>query len=567
MMAEVKWYQCRGRRKHGSWLVGLGLFLLVGLISHQAWAEMPKATAWGMSTRAGVTRIVVGFTASPDYAIRPNIQDGKDGMTQYALTVDVAAKKAELQDRKLTRDVKLGLIQAITTTEKRRGITISLLLNAPVTVRQHFIIPPPSKAELAKEKPQPGAAKNAANGQKIWRLVIDVAPTESEQFLAMGVMPSTRPLISSDPDGLESPAPEGNAAPRQPASGKAQAPAKEPALLKALEENSSDASQPPAHNTPPQGAKLTWSERLGLLATAEFWQDAASMQWFANLFTEKSFLNPRNIAANAKEWLLALLDSVQGKSTPSLSPSSLTETQEIVDDPMRLIPIALDPGHGGADPGAVGADNTLEKHVTLQYAQEIKSILEATGKYRVIMTRNDDSFLRLRERVALARADNAILMVSLHADSWSNPDVYGAALYTLSDSATDSEAAKLASKENKSDILAGVNAKSVPAEALSSLVDLAQRDANRHSVALARYILAEMKGQIRLARRPYRAAGFAVLTAPDMPSVLIELGYLSNPTERSRINNPSLKRQLSAAIARGIDNYVTQNHLTAASVK
>ena len=548
------------------------------LLAPAAQAEMPQALTWGTALRAGTTRIVVGFSSLPDYAIRPQIKDDKNGNTNYSLVLEVAAKKGKIEDRKLTTDLKQGVIKDISTKTQPNGIAIHIGLNAPVIVRQHFIIPAVSR--LSKEAAAAQGSNEITPEQKIWRVVIDIIPTESEKFLAMGVMPSSRPLISSESgigDGAES---DPNSVIGRAVGGHGQNSAKDQVELSVTneageEENipAFDPSLPPLNhgnnnpNSAPAQHSTSWGQKIGHIFSKQFWVDAASLQWLADLFADDGVLNPKNLGTMITGLYERSVSFVEGKTVPNLSPSALTENMHSQIDPLSLIPIAIDPGHGGADPGAIGGDKLLEKNITLDYAMDIKGILESYGKYRVIMTRKDDSFLRLRERVALARADNAVLMVSIHADSWNDPSKYGAALYTISESATDKEAATLAAKENKSDILAGVNVSSAPPVVVTSLIDLAQRDANRHSIALARYILTEMKTQIRMAPKPYRAAGFAVLTAPDLPSVLIELGYLSNPTERSRINNPLQRQKLATAIARGIDKYVTQNRITAASIK
>ncbi|MCX8505939.1 MAG: N-acetylmuramoyl-L-alanine amidase [Alphaproteobacteria bacterium] len=556
-------------------LMGIMVIVMVIGLAPMARAEMPQALTWGTALRAGTTRIVVGFSALPDYAIRPHIKDDKDGNTSYSLVLEAAAKKGKIEDRKLTTDLKQGLIKEISTKTQPNGIAIAIALNTPVIVRQHFIIPAISR--LSKEALAAQGADKIAPEQKIWRVVIDIIPTESEKFMAMGVMPSSRPMISSESDLGEGGESDPNSPIGQAVGGHGQNSSKEQVQLSVAHQKGDDNMSAPLdpslqkssreHNNAHEGKATSFRQKIGLIFTKQFWVDAASLEWFADLFADDGALNPKNLGTMFTGLYERSVSLVEGKTVPNLSPSALTENINPQIDPLSLIPIAIDPGHGGADPGAIGGDKSMEKNITLDYAMDIKGILESYGKYRVIMTRKDDSFLRLRERVALARADNAVLMVSIHADSWSDPGKYGAALYTLSESATDKEAATLAAKENKSDILAGVNISTAPPVVVSSLIDLAQRDANRHSIALARYILSEIKTQIRMAQHPYRAAGFAVLTAPDLPSVLIELGYLSNPTERSRINNPLQRKKLAAAIARGIDKYVTQNRITAASIK
>ncbi|HEX2116085.1 MAG TPA: N-acetylmuramoyl-L-alanine amidase [Alphaproteobacteria bacterium] len=218
--------------------------------------------------------------------------------------------------------------------------------------------------------------------------------------------------------------------------------------------------------------------------------------------------------------------------------------------------IVLDPGHGGVDPGALGANGTHEKDLTLAVARELRRQLEATGRYRVVMTRDDDVFVQLRERVNKARAADADLFLSIHADSIGSAQTRGASIYTLSETASDAEAAALAARENRADIIAGVDLSTENKDVASILIDLAQRETMNRSAALAHSLVAELGRDIQLLpSRPHRFAGFAVLKAPDVPSALIELGYLSNRQDESLLNRPQHRSKIAAAIVRAIDNH------------
>jgi N-acetylmuramoyl-L-alanine amidase len=221
--------------------------------------------------------------------------------------------------------------------------------------------------------------------------------------------------------------------------------------------------------------------------------------------------------------------------------------------------IVLDPGHGGVDPGAVGASGTHEKDVTLAIAREVRRQLEATGRYRVVLTRNEDMFVQLRDRVTQARNANADLFLSIHADSIGSAQTRGASVYTLSETASDAEAAALAARENRADIIAGIDLSVENKEVLSILIDLAQRETMNRSAVLAGSLVGELGQDIPLLpNRPHRFAGFAVLKAPDIPSVLLELGYLSNRQDEMLLTRPHHRAKIAAAVVRAIDGYFSR---------
>lgn len=217
--------------------------------------------------------------------------------------------------------------------------------------------------------------------------------------------------------------------------------------------------------------------------------------------------------------------------------------------------IVLDPGHGGKDPGAVGVSGVHEKTITLATARHVRAELKKLGRYRVMLTRDGDSFIRLRDRVAIARSVGAELFVSIHADALDATSVRGSSVYTLSEKASDAEAAALAERENKADLIAGVNLVDEAPDVATILIDLAQRETMNQSIRLARSVASEIGRSSRLLRRHHRFAGFAVLKAPDIPSILIELGFLSNASDEALLRRDSHQRQLARAIARGIHRY------------
>lgn len=218
--------------------------------------------------------------------------------------------------------------------------------------------------------------------------------------------------------------------------------------------------------------------------------------------------------------------------------------------------VVLDPGHGGIDPGATGrVKKSIEKNITLAMAKRLKKELLKTGRYKVVLTRERDVFVRLRGRIAKARAAGADLFISLHADSLDDRRVRGAAVYTLSEKASDKEAEALAAQENKADLIAGVDLSHNTKQVTDILIDLAQRETMNHSVRFARLLVSEMRKATRFLRKFHRFAGFAVLKAPDVPSVLVEMGYLSNAQDEAQLNRPRYQARLAKAITRGVDRY------------
>ena len=219
--------------------------------------------------------------------------------------------------------------------------------------------------------------------------------------------------------------------------------------------------------------------------------------------------------------------------------------------------IVLDPGHGGIDTGTHGLDGELEKDVVLTFATEVRDKLAQSGKYRVLMTRTDDTFVPLNERVRFARSHNASLFISIHADSLPKKEgqAEGATVYTLSEHASDAEAARLADDENKADVIAGVDLTAEPDDVANILVDLAQRETKTFSLKFAHSTVKEFKTIARLHKRPMKSAGFVVLKAPDVPSVLIELGYMSNRSDLNHLVSTEWRTKTATALAQAVDDF------------
>jgi N-acetylmuramoyl-L-alanine amidase len=240
--------------------------------------------------------------------------------------------------------------------------------------------------------------------------------------------------------------------------------------------------------------------------------------------------------------------------TASAAPPAAVPAPRRGDSEKRLV--VIDAGHGGIDPGTRGRRGILEKDLVLAVARDLRKALEATGNYRVQLTRDSDVFIPLRERVSIARAARADLFVSLHADSNDHADIRGASVYTLSEEASDREAATLAEKENMSDVIAGVDLTGENSPVASILIDLAQRDTMNRSVRFAERVLTVLpRATMVRPTSPHRSAGFAVLKAPDIPAVLIELGYLSSREDEAEMTKGAWRAKVAASLVVAIDSH------------
>jgi N-acetylmuramoyl-L-alanine amidase len=225
-------------------------------------------------------------------------------------------------------------------------------------------------------------------------------------------------------------------------------------------------------------------------------------------------------------------------------------------DDLRPV-VVLDPGHGGIDEGAHAPAGEAEKTVVLDFALMLRDKIERMGKYRVEMTRSDDTFVALADRVQIARVRRAQLFISLHCDALARGegDAQGATVYTLSDDASDTEAARLAETENRADIIAGVDLSREPNAIADILIDLAQRETRAFSAHFARGVVDDLKNSVRLHRPPLKSAGFRVLKAPDVPSVLIELGFVSNRADFKQMTSDTWRSQATDSVAHAVDAY------------
>ncbi|HUC10345.1 MAG TPA: N-acetylmuramoyl-L-alanine amidase [Stellaceae bacterium] len=216
--------------------------------------------------------------------------------------------------------------------------------------------------------------------------------------------------------------------------------------------------------------------------------------------------------------------------------------------------VVIDPGHGGIDPGAIGPGGIYEKYITFATATDLARALRATGRFRVALDRGPDEYVPLHERVARAEALRANLFLSIHADALPNPAMRGLSVFTLSATASDREAAALAASENR-EVIPGLRSTRRPSAVDAVLIDLMRRQADNQSLKLARDIVETLGQEVKLLENPQRSAGFVVLTSPDIPSALVELGCLSNPVEERLLQLPSYRRRLARGLAQAIKAY------------
>jgi N-acetylmuramoyl-L-alanine amidase len=247
-----------------------------------------------------------------------------------------------------------------------------------------------------------------------------------------------------------------------------------------------------------------------------------------------------------------------GAFSLSLTPQALAAERIKAATPRRAQIIVLDPGHGGIDPGCIGYSGTYEKDISFATATEIGRMLEATRRYKVVLTRGEDEFIALQERVSRARAADGDLFISVHADAIPDQHVRGASVFTLSEKASDAASAALAQRENKADMVAGINLGAQSREVSDILLDLARRQTNNLSIGLAKELVSQLSAEIRMLEHSHRSAGFAVLKAPDIPSALVELGCLSNREEDRLLRSPAYRKKLATGIVQSVEAYYAQ---------
>lgn len=274
----------------------------------------------------------------------------------------------------------------------------------------------------------------------------------------------------------------------------------------------------------------------------------------------------------------AFVQTLAAENRPDLRPAIGTATPAVAPVATKLVAsaapdapavdarpvIVLDPGHGGIDNGTQ-AGGESEKNIVLGFGLALRERLEKSGKFRVIMTRSDDTFIPLDDRVKVARNQGAALFVSIYADALprGEGDAQGATIYTLSDKASDAEAERLADAENRADAIGGVNLTEEPTDVADILIDLAQRETKTFSNRFARLVAGEMKTTARMHKHPLKSAGFRVLKAPDVPSVLIELGYVSNKDDLQQLMSENWRSKTVGAVAKAIDGFFAKRMVSA----
>jgi N-acetylmuramoyl-L-alanine amidase len=271
----------------------------------------------------------------------------------------------------------------------------------------------------------------------------------------------------------------------------------------------------------------------------------------------------------------AFVQSLAPESRPELRPAIAEANAAVAraeapaappSPPDKRPVVVIDPGHGGVDNGTqAGGGDIMEKNLVLGFGLALRDRIEKSGKYRVVMTRTDDTFIPLGDRVKIARNESAALFVSIHADALrrGEGDAQGATIYTLSDKASDSEAERLADTENKSDAIGGVSLADEPTEVADILIDLVQRETKTFSNRFARVLMGEMKNTVRMHKHPLKSAGFRVLKAPDVPSVLVELGYVSNKGDLEHLVSENWRNRTVGSIAQAIDTFLAKRLATA----
>jgi N-acetylmuramoyl-L-alanine amidase len=255
----------------------------------------------------------------------------------------------------------------------------------------------------------------------------------------------------------------------------------------------------------------------------------------------------------------AAIEQASGKS-PSRQEKTADKSRSDKLDIARLVTIVLDPGHGGEDPGAIGRRGTYEKTVTLSIARRLKAKIDAEPNMRAVLTRDSDFFVPLGQRVQKARRVNADLFISVHADAFIKPTARGSSVFALSETGASSTAARwLAQKENAADLIGGVNIGVKDPYLARTLLDLSQTATINDSLKVGKSVLGELGGINTLHKAEVEQAGFAVLKAPDIPSILIETAFISNPEEEAKLTDEDYQDKMAEAILRGIKRYFAKN--------
>ena len=513
---------------------------MVVLTSADVWA---RATATGLRLAShpdGITRLVVDLSEGIDFSTALYADPYRLVINTPPMGWSAAAA--------VKRPV--GAVRTLHYSEDSLGGRVMVDLKAPAVVKSSFVIPP-------------------RDGQG-WRLVLDLQAASRDAFLAVAVplparkvaqaaapparpiaVPASAPAEASRTIVITSPQVEAPAPAPAPVSPPvvAAAPVEPPKVVPVAKAAPVKDVEPPQAVSSRPSISLPVARSGGPVLSAPVPPPLASSPSQENVAQAvPAMAAPQPEAAPIVTKVSAPL--------PAPQPMEPIAPREIPADGKPVV--VIDPGHGGVDPGAIGVSGIYEKYITLAVARELKAQLEKNGRYKVHLTRDRDIFIRLRDRIAIARQYNADLFISLHADTVSNAQMRGLSVYTLSQNASDSEAQALADKENKADLIAGIDLSHESADVANILIDLAQRETMNRSAGFAGGVVEEVGRDVTLLGNTHRFAGFAVLKAPDVPSVLIEAGYLSNEVEERALRQPEYRAKLAKGIARAVDRFFLQ---------
>ena len=513
---------------------------MVALTSADVWA---RATATGLRLAShpdGITRLVVDLSEGIDFSTALYADP-------YRLVINTPPMGWSA-DAAVKRPV--GAVRTLHYSEDSLGGRVMVDLKAPAVVKSSFVIPP-------------------RDGQG-WRLVLDLQAASRDAFLAVAVPLPARKVAKATASAARPVAvPAGAPAeasrtivitsPQAEAPAPAAAPVSPPVVVAAPVEPPKVvpvAKVAPVKDVePPQAVSSRSSISLPVARSGGPVLSAPVPPPLASSPSQENVAQAVPAMAAPQPEPAPIVTKVSAP-LPAPQPMEPMAPREIPADGKPVV--VIDPGHGGVDPGAIGVSGIYEKYITLAVARELKAQLEKNGRYKVHLTRDRDIFIRLRDRIAIARQYNADLFISLHADTVSNAQMRGLSVYTLSQNASDSEAQALADKENKADLIAGIDLSHESADVANILIDLAQRETMNRSAGFAGGVVEEVGRDVTLLGNTHRFAGFAVLKAPDVPSVLIEAGYLSNEVEERALRQPEYRVKLAKGIARAVDRFFLQ---------
>lgn len=536
----------------GFWLIRTCALLVLAAVLLAPSLGWARATATGMRLGAhpdGITRIVVDLSDSIDFST-----------ALYADPYRVVVNTPPMdwsQQAALRRP--LGAVQALRFDEDSLGGRLMIDLKDPATVKSAFVIPP-------------------RDGQG-WRFVMDLQAVSRAAFLNAAMPTRTaKAEVKSEPVKAEAriEPPKPVAAPRTEIS-------RAPLPLPEARPQAEPVSMPEQPEAPRPIVITSPDAAPSVAAPQPVVQPAVAVQGvpeprLAQRTKSGAPVLSQPVPPPLERPVVAqpAVAAMPALAAPEPAPAPVTKAAMAVPAPQPMEPVepkalpadgkpvvVIDPGHGGVDPGAIGVSGIYEKYITLAVARELKASLEKNGRYKVYLTRDRDIFIRLRDRVAIARQYNADLFISLHADSVANPQLKGLSVYTLSQNASDSEAQALADKENKADLIAGIDLSHESADVANILIDLAQRETMNRSAGFAGGVVDEVGREQTLLGNTHRFAGFAVLKAPDVPSVLVEMGYLSNEAEERNLRQPEYRVKLAKGISRAVDRFFLQGQKAA----